>query len=422
MIKLLKSFFDHAAPTLLFCAFLIFPVLAGAQNAQQLNRQFHQWLENDLWPEARSRGVSKRAFNAAFNGVELDLGLPDLVISGAAPKKKRKQSQAEFSSPAKYFRPNVIGAVIAGGNARLKKYAASLKAIEQRTGVPGRFLLAIWGRESGFGRAKIPHNAFQVLGTKAFLSTRKEMFRAELLAALEMVSAHNIAPAKMKSSWAGALGQPQFMPSSFLAYAKDFTGDGVADIWGSDIDTLGSIAHFLALKGWQKGQDWGFEVRLPDDISCALEGPDNARSIRDWASLGIARINGKPFPDHELDGKGSLLMPAGRFGPAFIVTPNFYVFKDYNYSDLYALFVGHAGDRIKWGGDAFKAGWENVGNMYRSDIAKMQKRLESLGYDVGGADGLPGFRTRRSIGDWQEKNGQKSNCFPTSGLMRQMGF
>jgi membrane-bound lytic murein transglycosylase B len=222
----------------------------------------------------------------------------------------------------------------------------------------------------------------------------------------------------MRSSWAGALGQPQFMPSSYLEYAVDFDRNGHPDIWNSVPDTLASIAAYLNRAGWVTGRDWGFEVTVPASVSCALEGPDRGKRISDWERLGIKRVSGKPFPDHEARSEGYLLMPAGRHGPAFIVTPNFYVLKEYNESDLYALFVGHAGDRIQWGDKRFSASWGGTDTMLRSDIAKMQRAMEKLGYDVGGADGLPGYRTRRSIGDWQAKHGREPTCFPSNELIR----
>ncbi|MFU0506877.1 lytic murein transglycosylase [Pseudaminobacter sp. NGMCC 1.201702] len=392
--------------------------LTGTAQAAKIDDQFRAWLQNDLWPEARSRGISQKTFNSAFSGVSPNLKLPDLVMPGAKPKTPKKQHQAEFGSPGNYFAP--IGGVTAGGRTRAARYAKTLAAIEKRFGVPGEVTLAIWGRESGFGAAKIPYNAFEVLGTKAFLATRKDMFRKEVLAALEMVERGLAAPGAMKSSWAGALGQPQFLPTSFLQHAVDFDGDGHPDIWGSVPDTLASIASYLVDYGWVKGRDWGFEVTVPDGISCALEGPDQGRKITDWAAMGIARVGGKQFPAHELRSEGFLLMPAGRNGPAFIVTPNFYVLKAYNESDLYALFIGHGADRIAHGDRQFVANWGKVGGLYRSDIAAMQRGLEKAGYDVGGADGLPGFKTRRSIGAWQAKNGRAATCFPDKELVDAM--
>jgi lytic murein transglycosylase len=309
-----------------------------------------------------------------------------------------------------------VEAATAAGRRRAQRHAATLAAVERATGVPGRIVLAVWARESAFGEASIPHDAFEVLGTKAFMSTRAPYFTDELVAALEIAEAGHVAPRGMKSSWAGALGQPQFMPSSFLQYAADGDGDGRADIWSSQADTMASIATYLARHGWVPGRDWGFEVSVPPSVSCTLEGPDQGRPIAEWEAMGIGRIGGRPFPEHERRGEGFLLMPAGRHGPAFLVTPNFYVLKDYNMSDLYALWVGHVGDRIEYGAGAFSAPWGRVGGLLRSDVAAMQRALESIGHDVGGTDGLAGFRTRRSIGRWQEATGQDPTCFPEAGM------
>ncbi|MFC5387622.1 lytic murein transglycosylase [Aquamicrobium segne] len=385
-----------------------------------VDEQFRVWLANDLWPQAKAQGISKKTFEAAFAGVKPNLKLPDLVMPGQKPKTPKAQHQAEFGAPGAYFAEKTVGALAAGGRSRSRTHARALLAAEQRFGVPGSIILAIWGRESGFGAAKIPHNAFEVLGTKAFMATRKDMFRKEVLAALAMLERGAISRAAMKSSWAGALGQPQFLPSSFLEHAVDMDGDSRADIWNSVPDTLGSIANYLDHHGWQKGRDWGFEVIVPENVSCALEGPDRGQKIAQWVQMGIRRVNGKPFPAHEARAQGFLLMPAGRNGPAFIVTPNFYVLKDYNMSDLYALFIGHVGDRIAYGDKSFAGRWGALDKLYRSDIAALQKALEGKGYDVGGADGLPGFKTRRSIGDWQAKNGRKATCFPDAALVRTL--
>ena len=393
-------------------------LVAGAASAQSIEAQFRDWLARDLWPEAQRRGISSATFNDAFASVSPNLKLPDLVLPGESKPRSDRQHQAEFRAPSAYFQH--IGGVVSGGRSRAGQLSGVLSAIEKRYGVSRGILLAIWGRESGFGRAKIPHDAFEVLGTKAFLATRKEMFREEVLSALEMVERRGVSPRAMRSSWAGAMGQPQFMPSSYLIYAVDGDGDGTADIWKSEADTLASIANYLAQHGWVRGRDWGFEVTVPRSVSCALEGPDRGKRIADWQALGIRRVGGKAFPEHELRGEGYLMMPAGRFGPAFIVTPNFYRLKDYNESDLYALFVGHAGDRIMYGNSEFSGSWDRVSGFDRGDVAAMQRGLERLGYDVGGADGLVGFKTRRSIGDWQQKNGIAPTCFPAGDTIRRL--
>lgn len=386
-------------------------------SAAPIDDQFRAWLQNDLWPQARAKGISKTTFDAAFDGIKPNLKLPDLVKPGEKATAPRKQHQAEFGSPGAYFAEKTVRAVTAGGRAREATNARTLASIEKRYGVPGEVLLAIWGRETGFGAAKIPYDVFEVLGTKAFMSTRKDFFRTELLAALEIVE-RGLAPVgAMKSSWAGALGQPQFMPTSFLKHAVDFDGDGRVDIWKSTPDVLASIANYLVHYGWIKGRGWGFEVTVPESVSCSLEGPDQGKKISQWADMGIKRVGGKPFPASELKAEGFLLMPAGRSGPAFVATPNFYVLKQYNTSDLYALFIGHGADRIAHGDANFAGSWGAVGGLHRSDIAALQRSLEAKGYDVGSADGLPGFKTRRSIGTWQAKNGRAATCFPDADLV-----
>lgn len=399
------------------CVSLAAALVSLPAAAQNVSQQFQNWLQNDLWPDARARGISSQTFNAALGNVKPMLDLPDLVMPGQTSQPPRVQHQAEFGAPANYFAEEIVSGVTAGGRSRAGQLKSALGSIEQRFGVPGGILLAVWGRESGFGRANIPHNAFAVLSTKAFMARRKEMFREEVLAALEMVQGGHVSVSAMKSSWAGALGQPQFLPTSYLKHAYDADGDGRADIWTSQVDTLASIANYLANHGWVKGRDWGFEVTVPDAVSCALEGPDRGKRIADWVAMGVKRVSGRPFPDHEARQDGFLLMPAGRSGPAFIVTPNFYVLKAYNESDLYALFVGHAADRITYGDRSFAASWSRTERMLRSDIAAMQRGLEKQGYDVGGVDGLPGFRTRRSIGEWQAKNGRKPTCFPDARII-----
>lgn len=404
-----------------FAALLLSLASLPAQAASQaaVERQFRAWIESDIWPAAEAQGVSRKSFDRAFANVAINWKLPDLVAPGEKPKKKKKQSQAEFSSPGPYFDEKRLSMLANSGRAQADAHARLLRRIEKTYGVPGEIVLAIWGRETGYGKAKITSSEMDVLATMAFMGDRRDLFRKELLAALIMVE-QGIDPARMKGSWAGAMGQPQFMPSSYLKYAVDFDGDGDKDIWNSVPDALGSIANYMVQKGWQRGRSWGYEVRIPAKISCAQEGPDLAQPLRAWASLGIARISGKDFPSGELKSDSMMLVPAGRHGPEFIVTPNFYVIKEYNNSDLYALFIGNLADRIAYGSGAFDANWGKVGHMYRSDVQHMQKRLNKMGHDVGKIDGLPGYKTRRSIGRWQEKNGMRPTCYPEEDMLGKL--
>ncbi len=388
----------------------------AAPSKADIETQFEKWVQADLWPDAKKNGISEKTFRAAFAGVELDWSLSDLAPPGFPPPKEQKQTQAEFSSPGPYFNEDRLKRLAMTGRGFASQYASTLNRIEKTYGVPGSIVLAIWGRETGFGAAKIPNSAIEVLATKAFMSTRKDMFRMELIAALHILDGGDVSPADFKGSSAGALGQPQFMPTSYLKYAVDFDGDGHRNIWTSVPDTLASIANFLVKKGWQRGRDWGFEVTIPQAVSCAQEGPDLAKPLSHWASLGISRISGKGFPSGELKAQAMMLVPAGRDGPEFIVTPNFYIIKEYNNSDLYALYIGNLADRIAFGAGAFQGQWGDVGRMLRSDVAAMQRALERQGYDVGGSDGLPGYKTRRSIGQWQEKNGMEPTCFPEAAM------
>ena len=393
-------------------------VAALPASAAKLDDSFKAWLESDMWPKAKAAGISRATFDASTATIHLKLDLPDLVLPGA--KLPKNQDQAEFNSPASYFAEKKVAGLVSGGKARLGQYGKVLAKIEKQYGVPRGIVLAIWGRESGYGTVKIPFNAFEVLATKAFMSTRKDLFTKEFLAALEIVQKGYATPDMLRSSWAGAMGQPQFLPSSFLQHAVDFDGDGRRDIWGSTPDALASIAKYLADYGWQKGRGWGVEASVPDSVSCALEGPDIGKPLSAWVGAGITSVSGKAFGKSEMKLESYLLAPAGRLGPMFIATPNFYIIKQYNNSDLYALFVGNVADRITAGGGAFHGKWQDIGKLTRHDVAGMQKFLEGKGYDVGSADGLPGFKTRRSIGDWQAKNGHAPECYPVAALKNQL--
>ncbi|MEY1555618.1 lytic murein transglycosylase [Yoonia sp. R2331] len=395
---------------------LLIAAPAAAQDRAPVEAQFQTWLEEVIWPAAEERGVSRATFEATLGNVTLNWDLPSLAPPGFPPADTGFK-QAEFRAPARYFNADNIAASGRIGAQLAARHAATLRALEDRFGVPGHILLAIWGRESGFGQVAIRDNPFPVLATRGFMGANATYFTSETLALLDIAQSGVVPLADLRSSWAGALGQPQMMPGSYLAYAADGNGDGRIDIWGSADDTLASIASFLALHDWQPGRDWGFEVVLPPTLSCGLEGPDNRKPIAQWVADGVTRPGGRAFPTHELSGDASLMLPAGRNGPAFLVTPNFYVLKRYNPSDLYALFVGHVGDRIAYGVGDFAAPWGNTDSLLRSDVARIQTALIALGHDVGGADGLVGYKTRRAIGRWQTATGRDATCFPSRAIL-----
>lgn len=393
---------------------------ARAVDKAAIETDFRAWILQVLYPEAEKNGISFQVFQRVMAGVHLDWSLKELVPPGTKPPKQQAQTQAEFSSPAPYFAEKRMAMLAAKGKTLASTYGSTLRKIEQTYGVPGPILLALWGRETGYGAAKLPYPALDVLATRAYMSTRKDLFRQELIAALHIIESGDASPADFRASSAGALGQPQFMPTSFLKYAVDFDGDGHRNIWTSVPDSLASMAKFLVTKGWQPGRGWGSEVTIPSGVSCAYEGPDRAKPTEAWAKLGIARVSGKAFPASESGKTSMMLVPAGRHGPEFIVTPNFYVIKEYNNSDLYALFIGNLADRISSGSGGFKAPFGNVGGMLRSDVKAMQDALVRQGYDVGKPDGLAGYKTRRSIGDWQAKKGMEPTCYPEPALEKAL--
>lgn len=387
-------------------------LMAAMPAAAQTDAGFRGWLDATAWPDASRQGVSRATFDTAFAGMTPDRSLPDLGPAGATPPVNW---QSEFSAPARYLSEDKIAPLVGIGRGLMKQWASVLAAVEKRYGVPKEIVVAIWGRESAFGRAAIPKSAIRTLATQAYAGTRRDIFYPEMIAALKILEGDHIPLAEMKSSIAGAMGQPQFMPSNYLAYAVDFDGDGRRDIWRSVPDTLASIANYLREHGWQPNQHWGYEARVGDNVSCAIEGPDKPYPVSDWRKAGVARVDGTPLPGGGGE-KRHLMMPAGRLGPAFVVSWNFYVLKEYNESDLYALFVGHVADRL--GTDTRIAGkWGTVAGFRRGDVRAMQERLISQGYDVGGADGLVGFRTRTAIGMWQARNGMAPTCFPDAKLI-----
>lgn len=384
---------------------------AAPAAAGPYDEAFRVFLEGTARPAASAAGVRPGVFDAAVAGLVPDLKLPDLVPPGSPPKTGNTAFQAEFTGPAAYLAEKKLAALGAGAAKRAKTWGKTLAAVERRTGVPAGIILAIWGKESGFGTAEIGKDAVRTLATQAFMGSRRAEFLPELVAALLILQEEPVSEREMKSSWAGAMGQPQFMPSKYRAFAVDGDGDGRRDIWSSVPDTLASIGNFLKAHGWKAGVPWGVEVVVPDAVACSYEGPDQGHPVADWAGAGVTRTDGGPVSARDVGPTGHLLMPAGRLGPAFLVSENFYVIKDYNESDVYALLVGLVGDRLAGGGriaDAFA----KLPAFTRGDVRALQRKLEALGHDVGSADGLVGFRTRVAIGREQEKRGLPVTCFP----------
>lgn len=402
------------AAALLAAAFSL--SFAAAAPSAAADAGLKAWLEA-LWPEAEAAGVSRATFDTAFAGFKPDLKLPDLDLPGRPSNDAR--GQAEFTrAPADYLDRAYLMRLSATGRDLAVKHKATLEKIERDLGVDRYSVLAIWGRETAFGHHKLPHDAINVVATQAYLGRRKEMFRAELIAALRMLES-GIPRARMRASWAGAMGLTQFMPSEYFKHAHDLDGDGKADIWNSVPDALASAASQLKGKGWVAGQTWGYEVKLTRAADCGYEGPTQERPISEWAKLGLKRANGRPWTDAQLALSAYLMSPAGGYGPSFLVLENYKVIRRYNMSDLYAVFVGNLADRIAGGGD-FATPWGGTGPQKTKNIEEIQERLRALGYDVEKIDGKVGSNTRKVIGLYERANNLKVDCWPSDAVLDHM--
>jgi lytic murein transglycosylase len=376
---------------------------------------FRTFIES-LWPDAQAQGVSRETFDAAFKGVTADYSLPDLIVEGR--KRDDSAGQAEFTKSAfEYLNPKYLDRLAAQGKRFLKQHP-EIPEIERKTGVDRYILVAIWGRETAYGTHKLPHDAIRVLATQAFVGRRKEMFREEVLAALKMLQA-GVPRAKMKSSWAGAVGLTQFMPTEYFQHLEDGDGDGKVDIFDSVPDALASAARQLANKGWVRGVRWGYEVVMPERGDCSLEGPPGERTIAEWKDLGFKRAGKTAFTQEEMPLRAYLMMPSGAYGPGFLATENFKVIRAYNTSDLYALFVGDLSDRIA-GGGGFHVPSAQVSQPRTAQVREIQDRLAQLGYDISIVDGKIGSNTRRQVGTYQKTSGIKIDCWPTDAVLSHL--
>jgi lytic murein transglycosylase len=391
-------------------------LLLACLPARAADPAFDRFLQG-LWPDAQQQGVSRATFEAATRGLEPDLSLPDLVVPG---RPDRQPAQPEFvQTPAQYLKESAFDALSAQGRKLAEQHRATLARIEQRFGVPASIVLAIWARETGYGAAKMPHSAVRALATQAYLGRRKEQFREELLLALKMLQEGHVTLAGMRSSWAGAMGHPQLLPSGFYKYAVDFDGDGRRDIWTSVPDALGTIANHLVELGWKRGQRWAYEVRVPATVDCTIAEPAVKLTIGEWFKRGFAPAGATRPAAGEFSAEASLLMPAGLYGPAFLVPANYFALKDYNFSDLYVLFVGHLADRIA-GARAFEQPWSQVAQLPTAALERMQRELTRRGLYQDKIDGKAGMLTRAALGAYQKANGLKLDCWPARGVLDHM--
>jgi lytic murein transglycosylase len=392
-------------------AILIGLMFAGVAHADA----FQQWLQA-AWPDVHKLGVSRATFEAAIKGLAPDYSLPDLAVPG---RVERAPSQPEFvETPEQYLRPATFARLAARGKDYAAHYRDTLSRIERDFGVPGTMVLAIWARETDYGRERQPHDALRVLATQAYVGKRKEFFRQQFLYALKMLQ-DGVPRAELRSSWGGAMGLTQFLPTEFYKYAVDFDGDGRADLWHSVPDALASAAKQLKDKGWRAGEPWAVEVTPPAKFDCTVAEPSHTLTIAEWLRRGFTPVYGRKPGARALATEASLLMPEGAYGPAFLTPKNYYVIKEYNYSDLYVLFVGHLSDLIG-GAKPFATPWSKDRQLKTSDVAAMQRRLTALGLYHDKIDGKAGMLTRAALGAYQKAHGLKVDCWPSEAVLAAM--
>jgi len=368
---------------------------------------FAEWLE-DLREEALAAGVSGDTFDRAFAAVRVN---PEIVA--------KDRDQSEFTKPVwSYLDSAVSPERVANGRFKQTEYRPELNAAAKRFGVPAEIILAIWGLESAYGTNTGGYNVIEALATLAYDGRRPGMFREQLIDALLILEAGDIDPIAMRGSWAGAMGQTQFMPSAFRKYAVDGDKDGRRDIWGDPADVFDSTANYLTGFGWTPGSPWGTEVKLPRDFPWEQAEIDIKKPVTEWRKLGVRLANGGELP--AVSSLASIITPAGHRGPAFIVFKNFHTILRYNYSSAYALAVGHLADRIA-GGPPLIATWPRDDQpLTKDERVALQELLSDLGYDPGGVDGVVGPKTRTALRQFQRSIGEVPDGYPTSQLLQQL--
>jgi membrane-bound lytic murein transglycosylase B len=313
------------------------------------------------------------------------------------------RSQPEFTRTfADYYVPRVTERRVIQGRALYAKHRDLLNRLQREYGVPGHYLLAFWALETNYGSyfGSIPTT--DALATLACDPRRSAFFADEFLAALKIIAAGDIKREQMRGSWAGAIGNMQFLPSVFLKYAVDGDGDGLRDLWGSLPDSLASAANFLIGIGWRTELRWGREVSLPDGFDYSLSGRDRGRALTEWARLGMTDVYGGALP--QLDIHAAVLVPSGHLGPAFLTYDNFNVIMGWNRSEYYAISVGRLADRIAGAGQLTRKAIIGGEPITTDKVLRLQEDLTLLGHDAGEADGIFGPATRRALSNFQNAN------------------
>ena len=369
--------------------------LAFAQPTQAADADFTRCLDQ-LRAPARAAKVQDEAFSRFTQGLQ-----PDMSVI------EKLNYQPEFKLPIwDYLAALVDDERVADGQARLAEHAEVLARVQQRHGVDPATVVAVWGVESNFGRNFGSYPLVQALGTLSCYGRRQAFFRGEFYATLRILQSGDIAPERLVGSWAGAFGHTQFMPSTFERLAVDGDGDGRRDLIDNTADALASTANFLQRAGWQAGQPWGFEVKLPEGFNASGEGRRSKRPISEWVARGLRRVNGSPLPQDL--GPAGLLLPAGPQGPAFLVFKNFDALYSYNAAESYGLAIAHLSDRLR-GAGPFTTPWPtDDAGLSRAERRELQGLLVLRGHDIGAIDGALGERSRAAIRLEQQRLGQEA--------------
>ncbi|WP_434655435.1 lytic murein transglycosylase [Pseudomonas sp. R3-56] len=386
------------------------PVVPTGENLDIAPTQtFAEW-QAGFRKEALAAGIRADLFDRAFIGVS-----PDMSVI------KADRSQPEFSRPVWEYLDGALSPLrVRKGQALLQQHADILQSIEQRYGVDRQALVAVWGMESNFGQFQGTKSVINSLATLAYEGRRPGFAHAQLIAALQILQQGDITPEKMLGSWAGAMGQTQFIPTTYNTHAVDFDGDGRRDIWGSATDALASTAHYLQSSGWQRGQPWGFEVSLGEGFDYTLADGTIRKAVSEWERLGVSEYGGLPIAPDEKQLSASLLLPAGHRGPAFLIFDNFRAILKYNNSSSYALAVGLLSQRFAGAGLVYGQWPKEDLPLSRSERIELQTLLGKHNYDAGTPDGIIGANTRKAIRSAQQSFGWPADGYPTHKLLEAL--
>jgi lytic murein transglycosylase len=367
--------------------------------------EFDAWRD-DFAQRALDAGRDRAVVSQLLSGIQPDERIVEL-----------DQRQPEFVSPVwDYVTNRVTENRITAGRALKSEIGPVLAAVEERYGVDADIIVGIWGLESNYGTAALNYNAAEALATLAYEGRRRAQFETYLLSLMQMVERGLASPTELRSSWAGALGQPQFMPDVYLSLAVDWNNDGHRDIWNDRADVAASIGNYLNNRGWHAGEPVFDEVVLPPGFDFGL-ADGNTRAISDWDGRNVRRIDGAPWTASEQAMQSQLFLPAGAEGPALLLHPNFAVIRRYNASDRYALVVALLARSFEGRGGLQRPWPTHLGSLNRDQTLELQILLNGLGYDAGSADGLFGLNTRRAVRAFQTERGLVADGFPTEAVL-----